>query len=132
MLTLPSNVQLFLASNAADFRRSFDGLSAIVENEFGRSVTSGHVFVFLNRRATQVRLLFWERDGLCLVAKRLEVGTFRRITRTGSDGATSHIEIEAAELMLLLEGIDVPSMRRRKRYVAKDVGAENVQKTAIL
>ena len=115
MLTVPGNIRLFLADNPVDFRKSFDGLSAIVESEFGMTVRSGHVFVFLNRRATQVKLLFWERDGLCLVIKRLEVGTFRRIRREGS--TTPQIEIDAAELMLLLEGIDVQSMRRRKRYV---------------
>ena len=115
MLTLPANVRLFLADSPCDFRKSFDGLSAIVEGEFGMAVRSGHVFIFLNRRATQVKLLFWERDGLCLVIKRLEAGTFRRIRREGSRAA--QIEIDATELMLLLEGIDVQSMRRRKRYV---------------
>jgi transposase len=115
VLTLPSNIRLFLANSPADFRKSFNGLSAIVESEFSMTVRSGHVFVFLNRRATQVKLLFWERDGLCLVIKRLEAGTFRRIRHEGS--TTPQIEIDAAELMLLLEGIDVQSMRRRKRYV---------------
>ena len=76
---------------------------------------SGDVFIFLNRRANQVRLLFWERDGFCLVAKRLERGTFRRAKRAGDGQA--HVEVDVAELVLLLEGIDVPSMRRRKRYV---------------
>jgi transposase len=62
-----------------------------------------------------VKLLFWERDGLCLVIKRLELGTFRRIRREGS--TTPQIEIDAAELVLLLEGIEVQALRRRKRYV---------------
>jgi transposase len=115
VLTLPANVRLFLAADPADFRKSFDGLSAIVEGEFGMTMSSGHVFVFLNKRATQVKLLFWDRDGLCLVAKRLEAGTFRRIRREGA--ATPHFEIDAAELVFLLEGIEVQSMRRRKRYV---------------
>lgn len=123
MLTLPANIRLFLANNPVDFRKSFDGLTAIVESEFGMAVTGGDVFVFLNRRSNQVKLLFWERDGLCLVIKRLEAGTFRRVQREGS--TTPHIEIDAAELMLLLEGIDVQSMRRRKRYVG---GAKSTQK----
>lgn len=117
MLTLPANIRLFLANSPADFRKSFDGLSGIVSSEFGMAVQSGDVFVFLNRRGTQVKLLFWERDGLCLVSKRLEAGTFRRIRREGS--TAPQIEIDAAELMLLLEGIEVQSMRRRKRYVAE-------------
>ena len=115
MLTLPSNVRLFLADSPVDFRKSFDGLAAIVEGTFGMTVRSGHVFVFLNRRGNQVKLLFWERDGLCLVIKRLEAGTFRRIRREGS--TTPQIEIDAAELMFLLEGIEVQTLRRRKRYV---------------
>jgi len=115
VLSLPSNVRLFLADNPVDFRKSFDGLSGIVEGEFGMSVRGGDVFVFLNRRGNQVKLLFWERDGLCLVIKRLEAGTFRRIRREGS--TTPQIEIDAAELVLLLEGIEVQALRRRKRYV---------------
>lgn len=115
MLTLPANVNLFAAVNPADFRKSFDGLAAIVESEFGMAPMSGHVFVFLNKRATQVRLLFWERDGFCLIAKRLESGTFRRVKSGASDAA--QVEIDTADLVLLLEGIDVTAMRRRKRYV---------------
>jgi transposase len=126
MLTLPANLRLFLADSPVDFRKSFDGLSAIVESEFGMTVSSGDVFVFLNRRSNQVKLLFWERDGLCLVIKRLEAGTFRRIRREGS--TTPQIEIDATELVLLLEGIDVQSMRRRKRYVG---GTKSAQKQLV-
>jgi transposase len=115
MLSFPTNVRLFLAQSPTDFRKSFNGLTALVENEFGMEIASGHVFVFLNKRATQVKLLFWERDGLCLVAKRLEVGTFRRTKQAGV--TTAQVEIDATELVLLLEGIEVSSMRRRKRYV---------------
>jgi transposase len=116
MLALPSNVKLFLADSATDFRKSFDGLAAIVENEFRMNVLDGHVFIFLNRRGNQVKILFWERDGLCLVAKRLESGTFRRIKREGCTAA--HLEIDAAELVFLLEGIEVQEVKRRKRYIA--------------
>ena len=115
MLTLPANVKLYLAEEPVDFRRGFDGLAAIVEHQFGLSPLSGHVFVFLNKRRNQIRLLFWERDGFCLVSKRLESGTFRRKKRDGA--GVTHFEIDTAELVLLLEGIEVSSMRRRKRYV---------------
>ena len=115
MLTLPSNVKLYLAVSAIDFRKSFDGLAAIVTNEFGMNILSGNVFIFLNKRANQVRLLFWERDGLCIIAKRLEAGTFRKTP--SKDINTPQIEIEAAQLVMLLEGIEVSSIRRRKRYV---------------
>lgn len=125
MLTIPSTVKLFAAINPVDFRRGIDGLTAIVENEFGIEAMSGDIFIFLNKRANQVRLLFWERDGFCLLTKRLESGTFRRL-KTERDGSF-HVEIEPAELVLLLEGIDVPSMHRRKRYVRGQTGKKTVK-----
>lgn len=130
MLTLPSNVKLFLADKPVDFRKSFDGLSAIVESQFGLEPMSGHVFLFLNKRANQVKLLFWERDGFCLVAKRLEAGTFRRIRREGD--LHSHVEIDAAELVLLLEGIDVTSMRRRKRFVPSPKSTSRFENSQVM
>jgi len=94
-------------------RKSFDGLSAVVEGSFGRDVRSGDLFVFVNRRATQVRVLYWDRDGYCIWMKRLEAGTFRHAR--AADGQP-HVEIDAGELSMLLEGIDAPVIKRRKRY----------------
>jgi len=104
---------MFMATQPVDLRRSYDGLCAIVEGTFGRSARSGDLFVFINRRANQVRILFWDRDGYCIVMKRLEVGTFRRITGQGDE---DHVEIDAGELAMLLAGIDAPVIKRRKRY----------------
>jgi transposase len=113
MLTFPSNVRLYLATKPTDLRRSFNGLSALVEGTFGMEARSGDLFIFLNRRATQVRILFWDRDGYCILMKRLEEGTFRRVKT--AEGR--HIvEVDAGELAMLLEGIDASSVRRRKRY----------------
>jgi transposase len=113
MLTFPSGVRLFLAAEPTDLRKTFDGLSALVQGSFEREPTSGDLFVFLNRRGTQVRILFWDRDGFCLLMKRLEAGTFRRVKSV--EGVT-HVEIDTGELAMLLEGIDAPVVRRRKRY----------------
>lgn len=113
MLTLPSGGRMFMATQPVDLRRSYDGLCAIVEGTFGRSARSGDLFVFINRRANQVRILFWDRDGYCIVMKRLEAGTFRRVA--GRDGQ-DHVEIDAGELAMLLAGIDAPVIKRRKRY----------------
>ena len=113
MLTFPSNVRLYLASSPTDMRKGFDGLSTLVEAELGMSPLRGDLFIFLNRRATQVRILFWDRDGYCVLAKRLEQGTFRRVKAT--DGGAG-VEIDAGELAMLLEGIDAKHVRRRKRY----------------
>jgi transposase len=113
MLTLPPSVKIYVATQPVDARKSFDGLAALVEAEFGLSPLSGHVFVFLNRRGHVAQMLFWDRSGFCIVKKRLEAGTFH-LTRQG-DGAL-HVEIDAAELALMLEGIDLRAARRRKRY----------------
>jgi transposase len=113
MLTFPSNVRLYLATAPTDMRKGFDGLSTLVESELGMSPLRGDLFIFLNRRATQVRILFWDRDGYCVLAKRLEQGTFRRVK--AADGGAG-VEIDAGELAMLLEGIDAKQVRRRKRY----------------
>jgi transposase len=113
MLTFPAGVRLFLATEPTDLRKSYDGLSALVGSEFGMEATSGDLFIFLNRRGTQVRILFWDRDGFCVLMKRLERGTFRRVKT--ADGVPQ-VEIDAGELAMLLEGIDAKQVRRRKRY----------------
>lgn len=114
MLTFPAGVKLYLATGPTDLRKSFNGLSLLVEHEFGLDAMAGHLFVFLNRRANQVRILFWDRDGFCIVAKKLEQGTFRR-NKKGEEGKP-HVEIDVADLALLLEGIHVKEVRRSRRY----------------
>ncbi|MGV1030525.1 MAG: IS66 family insertion sequence element accessory protein TnpB [Dermatophilaceae bacterium] len=104
-----------MATAPTDLRKSFDGLSALVQGELGMSPLRGDMFIFLNRRATQVRILFWDRDGYCVLCKRLEQGTFRRVQ--GAAGEAS-VEIEAAELAMLLQGIDAEVVHKRKRYKA--------------
>ena len=124
MLTLPASVKLYLATEPTDCRKSFGGLSTLVEGTFGMSAMTGDMFVFLNRRGTQVRILFWDRDGFCVLMKKLEAGTFRRVK---TEEGASRVEIDAGELAMLLEGIDAPKVRRRKRYApprddTKDTG----------
>jgi transposase len=113
VLALPRG-RVFVAVEPADLRRSYDGLAAMVSGAFGRDVFEGDAFVFLNRRATQVRVLYWDRDGYCLWMKRLEAGTFRRLS--GARGQAL-LEVDAGELAMLLSGIDAPVVKRRKRYV---------------
>lgn len=114
MLTLPSSVRVYMAVEATDMRRSFDRLAATVEGVFGFDVTEGHLFVFINRKADQAKCLFWDRTGLCILHKRLEAGTFRRV-RDAESGA-QHVEIDAAELSLMLEGIELAGAKRKKRF----------------
>lgn len=112
MMSLPRGVRIFVATRPADFRRSYDGLCALISGELGQEPRSGDLFVFFNLRASQIKILFWDRDGYCLVAKRLEEGTFRRLD--SSDGA-SKVEIDSATLMLILEGLDAKSLTKRRR-----------------
>jgi transposase len=114
MLTFPSNVRLYLATAPADLRKGFDGLSTLVHSDLGVSPLRGDLFIFLNRRATQIRILFWDRDGYCVLGKRLERGTFRRVR--AADGGAGGVEIDAGEFAMLFEGIDARHVRRRKRY----------------
>lgn len=114
MLTLPPSVRIYVAAQPVDARKSFDGLAALVEAEFGLEPMSGHLFMFLNRRGHVAQLLFWDRNGFCILKKRLEAGTYR-LAREAAPGAT-HVEIDAGELALLLEGIELRGAKRRKRY----------------
>jgi transposase len=94
-------------------RKSFDGLSGIVQNEIKRDPLSPAIFIFWNRRRNQVKLLHWEGDGFALYHKRLEKGTFE-LPVVGEGQAV--LPIEADQLLLLLRGISLRHIRRRKRY----------------
>lgn len=114
MMTLPPSVKIYVAAQPVDARKSFDGLAAIVQSVFGLEPLSGHVFVFLNRRGHVAQLLFWDRTGYCVLKKRLEAGSFSLVRKPS--GEMTHVEIDAAELALMLEGIELEGAKRRKRY----------------
>ena len=111
MLSLPPSVRIFLCTEPADMRRSFDGLSAMTKEIIGRSPYSGHLFVFRNRRGDRAKILWWDRGGFCIWYKRLEKGEFHFPSND-----QRALEIEAADLSLLLEGIDLDGAKRRKRF----------------
>lgn len=113
-------VQLYGAP--VDMRKSFDGLSALVKHGMGHDPLSGQLFVFVSRRATQVKVLYFDRSGFCVWAKRLEAGRFV------SDWRLAHSrEMDWTTLKLMLEGIEVS--RRRKRYRHAE-GAQNALKNS--
>jgi transposase len=114
MLTMPPSVRVYLAAQPTDLRKSFDGLSALVAQTFGQDPLCGHLFVFRNRRGDQIRILFWDRTGYAILAKKLARGRFY-LAREVPAGAT-HVEVEVAELSLMLEGIDLAGAVRRKRW----------------
>ena len=114
MLMLPPTVRIYVSAQAVDMRRSFDGLAAATRSLVGQDPLSGHLFVFFNQAATLCKVLFWDRTGWCLFAKRLERGTFK-LPQELPDGAAS-VEVDIAELTLILEGIDLRGARRRLRW----------------
>jgi transposase len=114
MLTLPCAVRIYIAAEPVDLRRGFDGLAAATRSLIGTDPLSGHVFVFLNRRKDRIKLLLWDRTGYLILYKRLERGTFALVT-TPAPGRR-HIEVDAGELGLLLEGVDLRGARRRPRW----------------
>jgi transposase len=117
MLSLSRTTRVFLATEATDMRKGFDGLFAMVENVINEDPFSGHLFVFRNQRRDRLKVLWWDRDGLAIFYKRLEKGSYQFPTdaKTSNDDAR-RCEIRADELALLLEGIDLSSVKRRPRY----------------
>lgn len=111
---------IYLYSKNVDMRKSFDGLQAIVQSEYHADVRHGDLFVFLNRRLDRIKLLWWDMDGLAYLYKRLEAGTFQRPLRSTE---SSQLEIDATELGLLLTGIELSSVRRRRRYSTPAIAA---------
>lgn len=114
MLTLPPGVQLYVATMLVDGRKGIDGLANVVRHAFGADPLSGAMFVFFSKRRDRVRVLYWDRDGYVLITKRLEVGRYRL---TYAEDAHTPVQVEAAELLLLLEGIDISQAKRRARWV---------------
>jgi transposase len=114
MLLLPRAVRVYVATAPCNLRKSFDGLSNEVRAVLAQNPLSGHVFAFLNRRKNQVKLLVWTRGGFTIVAKRLERGTFTFPQQVNA-GATS-VQLDAHELAMLLEGIDVTRAKTSQRW----------------
>jgi transposase len=107
MMGLPAGTRVWLAAGVTDMRRGFDGLAALVQTQLAAQPFSGHVFVFRGRRGDLLKLLWWDGQGLCLFAKRLERGRF--VWPSASTGA---VALTPAQLAMLLEGIDWRLPRR--------------------
>ena len=124
MLTLPPTVRVYLATQPVDLRRSFDGLAGATRELIRQDPLCGHLFVFLNRRRDQVKILMWDRNGFCILSKRLERGRFCLPQEPPVDGRP--LELEAAELGLMLEGIDLQGARRRPRWSPPPTGLNTI------
>jgi transposase len=119
----PPATRIFVAGQPTDLRRSFDTLAETTRQVLRQDPFSGHMFVFFNRARNRVKVLYWDRSGFWLSHKRLERGTFRL-----PETECAVLEWNAAELALILEGIDLAGARRRRRYHRPASSAQNILK----
>lgn len=116
MLSFSSRQRYYLYTAPTDMRQQFDGLAGLVRCQFSQEVMSGDVFIFVNRRRDRIKLLMWDLSGFALYYKRLEAGTFELPLVPRVLGGENSIELSWSDLVLLLEGIELSSVKRRKRY----------------
>lgn len=117
MIGLAHGLKVFVCSEPADMRRSFDGLSGMAGSLMKQDPLSGHLFVFRNRNRDRLKILYWDRDGLAIWYKRLEKGTFQFPTDLNpKEKKPASVEITASDLSLLLGGIDLRSAYQRRRF----------------
>jgi transposase len=114
MFSLSSSSRIFIHALPTDMRKSFDALCGIVKGEFKKDILDGDYFVFFNRILDRCKILLWDRDGLILIYKRLEKGCFQRPVNPSDAGMA--IEVDLTTLTLILNGIDLSSAKRRKRF----------------
>ena len=112
MLSLQDNRRYFLYQGIVDMRKSFDGLGGIVRQQMQLNLLGGDVYIFINKRRNQIKLLRWDSDGFCVYHKRLEKGTFE--IPVPGDGAT--VTLTALSLQLILSGIQLKSIKHRPRF----------------
>jgi transposase len=115
MMSLPGGTQIWIAAGKTDLRRGFTGLSSLVQTVLEQDPFSGHVFVFRGRRGDLLKVLWWDGDGLCLLAKRLERGRF-----VWPQAESGTVSLTRAQLSMLLEGID---WRRPQRTAAPQIAS---------
>jgi transposase len=113
MLSFAPNTRIFLHARPTDMRKSFDGLCGLVRSVLEADPLSGSLFLFVNRRGDRIKMLWWDSDGLALFYKRLESGTFEMLQ--AKDDAAA-VELDTATLAMLLSGVAIDSVKRRKRY----------------
>jgi transposase len=111
MLNIPATTAIYLHTAPTDLRKGFDGLSGLVRGQFGKDPTDGSLFLFVNRRRDRLKILHFDGSGYWLFYRLLEEGTFEMLS---SDEAC--LQIDATQLAMLLGGVSLASIRRRKRY----------------
>ena len=115
MLSVSGQVQVFLALQPTDMRKSFDTLASLVQDVLQQNPLSGHLFVFRSKRGDRMKILYWNTHGYALWYTRLERGTFR-FPAVGADKNATCLTISATDLTMLLDGVELTSVTRRPRY----------------
>lgn len=113
IISFSKNLRYYVYHQPTDMRKGFDSLGGLVNREFNMSPISGDVFIFLNRQHNRIKVLHWQGDGFAIYYKRLEKGTYELPLK---ENTHNHLEIQAQTLQLILEGISLSSIRKRKRY----------------
>jgi len=124
MIGLPGSVRILLFSEPTDMRKGFDGLGAMV-TAAGESLYSGHLFVFLSRRRDRAKILTFQKGGFVLWYKRLERGRFKPVRGPRS----GQVELDATELALLLDGIDVSRVKKPRHWQPPRSGIDIAART---
>ncbi len=115
MFALSSSHKFHLYSQSTDMRKSFDGLSGLIQNNLGRNPCNGEVFIFINRRRDKIKLLHWQSIGFTLYYKRLEEGTFELPKYDKSVGS---IVLNYTQIVMIIDGLTIKNIHKRKRYQA--------------
>jgi transposase len=113
ILSFSKNIRYYVYREATDMRKGFDSLCGLVNREFLMNPINGDVFIFLNYRRNRIKVLHWQGDGFAIFYKRLEKGTYEIPLKETS---ANSVEIESQTLQLILEGISLSSIKKRKRY----------------
>lgn len=113
MFTLSSSHRFHLYSEPTDMRKSFDGLSGLIQNTLERDPRNGSVFMFINKKRDKLKLLHWQGVGYTLYYKRLESGTFELPEYDINSGS---IKIDYAQMIMIIDGLSIENITRRKRY----------------
>jgi transposase len=126
---LPASTRIYVCTEAVDLRKSFDGLAQCTREVIERDPASGALFLFTGKRATSLKALWWDRSGYSILYKRLARGVFR--IPAAPTGAKS-VAIDARELALILEGVEVPTRKKRLKAATKEGRAKALRTIAVL
>jgi transposase len=113
MLALSPSATIYFCTKPTDMRKGFDGLLALIKDHLHQDPFAGGLYAFVNRRKDRLKLLAWEGDGLAIYYRRLEQGSYQC---PAADGSKPSVVLSATDLSLILSGIDLKSVKRRKRY----------------